>query len=106
MHILIGLAIAVALLYFWLIGHWFARILVFLLFGCGGFAGGAAIAGLFPNPSLAAATILGLIGVALMWPIASLPIYWRRFQSRDLDRRVARVMSVLAAGIPTLPEKH
>jgi hypothetical protein len=25
MHILIGLCLALALLYFWLIGHWFAR---------------------------------------------------------------------------------
>jgi hypothetical protein len=32
MHIIIGLAAAVALLYFWLSGHWFARVLAFLLF--------------------------------------------------------------------------
>ena len=31
MPILIGLALAAALLYFWLIGHWFARVLMFLL---------------------------------------------------------------------------
>jgi hypothetical protein len=31
MHSLIGLLLGVALLYFWLIGHWFARVLVFLM---------------------------------------------------------------------------
>jgi hypothetical protein len=31
MHIiLIGLLLALALLYFWLLGHWFARVLVLL----------------------------------------------------------------------------
>ena len=32
MHVLIGLCLGVALLYFWLLGHWFARILAFLIF--------------------------------------------------------------------------
>jgi hypothetical protein len=30
MHILIGLCLALALLYFWLLGHWFARVVMFL----------------------------------------------------------------------------
>jgi hypothetical protein len=32
MHFLVGLILAVVLLYFWLVGHWFARVLVFLMF--------------------------------------------------------------------------
>src|SRR5690348_14818851 len=31
MEILVGLGFAVVLLYLWLLGHWFARVLVFLL---------------------------------------------------------------------------
>ena len=30
MHIIVGLLLAIALLYFWLIGHWFGPVLVFL----------------------------------------------------------------------------
>jgi hypothetical protein len=77
MHVLIGLGAAVALLYFWLLGHWFARVLVFLfLVLCAGYVGlivnkdgdGAAIAG----------TVVFIIGAILSWPIASIPIvYWR-----------------------------
>jgi hypothetical protein len=54
MHILIGLALAVALLYFWLVGHWFARALVFLLFALAfGFAlGGAMSGGNFGGPAI------------------------------------------------------
>ena len=102
MHILIGLGIAVALLYFWLIGWWFARILVFLLFGCGGFAGGAAIAGLFPSPSFAVATILGLIGVALMWPIASIPTYYWRYKARQLQAMVDQAL--ISPKHPAIPD--
>ena len=31
-HIMVGVLLAIALLYFWLIGHWFARVLEFLMF--------------------------------------------------------------------------
>jgi hypothetical protein len=34
-HIIVGLLLAIALLYFWLIGHWFARVLVFLVLAGG-----------------------------------------------------------------------
>jgi hypothetical protein len=30
MHFLVGLCLALALLYFWLLGHWFARVVMFL----------------------------------------------------------------------------
>jgi hypothetical protein len=70
MELLIGLAMSAALLYFWLIGHWFARILVFL--------GLLALLGLivigWPN-TLAPAVLLGL---PIAWVVASVPmIYWR-----------------------------
>ena len=43
MHIIIGVGAAIALLYFWLIGHWFARVLVFPLLGGVLGLGGAAL---------------------------------------------------------------
>jgi hypothetical protein len=95
-HILIGIAIAVALLCFWLTGQWFARVLMFLLL--------AAVLGFYgsqwgqpracPNLTLDEALIdasrcvrpagadfsipAGLIGIALAWPLAGIPAYCRR----------------------------
>jgi hypothetical protein len=50
MHIIIGIGAAIALLYFWLIGHWFARVLVFLLLAVTLGVGGAGIVGTFNHP--------------------------------------------------------
>jgi hypothetical protein len=80
MHILIGLALAVALLYFWLIGHWFARVLAFLVFAvCLGAAAGAGLAAANPADG-AFVGILGLIfGTVAAWFVSGIPIYyWRR----------------------------
>lgn len=80
MVFLIGLLSAIALLYFWLIGHWFARILAFLLFVpvvvvCAGRA--------FPNSVDQVGAILILVClIALAWPIASIPIYVWRWRAR------------------------
>jgi hypothetical protein len=82
MHILIGLALAVALLFFWLGGHWFARVLTFLLFATMlGF-----ILGWLTPPSYGEHyNQMGVvIGIALAWPIAGIPTYywrahWRRY---------------------------
>lgn len=74
MEILAGLAMAGALLYFWLLGHWFARVLMFL---------GLEIIALFcffpmsfVHPAFIAAGFVFLVGG---WPVATLPkYYWRR----------------------------
>jgi len=72
MHVLIGIAMAVALLYFWLIGHWFARILVCLLFGTLGVL-------------LASGNTIALIcAVVLAWPLASLPSYYWQRRARQM----------------------
>jgi len=74
-HIIVGLLLAIALLYFWLIGHWFARVLVFLMLAVVGFIAGVNIPPHNPTGSI----ICGIIGAALAWPLASIPIYyWRR----------------------------
>ena len=76
MHIIVGLLLAIALFYFWLIGHWFARVLVFLMLAVVGFIAGANVP---TSPSPAGSIICGLIGAALAWPLASIPIYyWHR----------------------------
>lgn len=75
MHIIIGLAAGVALLYFWLIGHWFARVLVFLMLACGGFLAGGAMAHDMPSW-----IVLGTICAALTWPLAGLPVYYWRWR--------------------------
>jgi hypothetical protein len=74
-HILVGLVAVLALLYFWLIGHWFARVLMFLVLGAvGGFVAAMLVSSTpQPNP------IGYLLGFALAWPVSGLPeYYWRR----------------------------
>lgn len=77
MEMLIGLAMSAALLYFWLLGHWFARVLVFLgLAGVSGFAG--LIVG-STNSNAGAGVTIGLLGLGAAWVVAALPtFYWRR----------------------------
>jgi hypothetical protein len=95
MHILIGVGVGLALLWTWLRGWWFARLIVFL---------GLAICGLFIGGSLSSAPgvpvlgnpagiLGGLLGVAVAWPLASLPTYYWRRQFR------------LALGAPFTPSR-
>jgi len=75
MHIIIGLLLGIALLYFWLVGHWFARILMFIVLTV--LFSAVALAGDNREP----ATNLFLLALAIGagWIVASLPLYyWRR----------------------------
>ena len=92
MHIIIVLAAAVALLYFWLLGHWFARIVAFLLFAViTGLGGGAMFAAIAAVPNAQGPFIVGaILGLPLAWPLASLPIYYYRRQARKLDEAIQR----------------
>lgn len=75
-EILIGLGMGLALLYFWLLAHWFARIVMFMLLCPAlGFAGAALGAQAHDQWSWIP---LGLLGLAIAWPVASLPLYYRR----------------------------
>ena len=72
MSIPLCIAIGVLLLYFWLIGHWFARVLAFL-----------PLAGLLmmmndavKSPEMRTAWLC--LAPFVAWLIASLPIYYRR----------------------------
>ena len=78
MHILIGLGAAVVLLYFWLIGHWFARVLVFIgLFLIAAALGIATGCSVLPGAQVYGVVVF--IGSAIgAWYLASAPIlYWR-----------------------------
>jgi|SRR5579862_1315166 len=77
MHILIGLCLGLALLYYWLLAHWFARVLVFLLLGAVFATAGYALGDTRSDP--ATACMLALIGGAAAWFAAAIPTwYWTR----------------------------
>lgn len=78
MEILIGLAVAAALLYFWLIGHWFARVLVFLGLAPTIFVVLLATSHYSETAAAGAIIIAGSLGLALAWPLAGLPVYYWR----------------------------
>jgi hypothetical protein len=91
MHIvfglLFGIGFALLLLYSWLMGQWFARVLMFLIFGSIGFAIGC-------MPLYGSNAGLGLIlipcGVWVGWLLASIPIYIQRWKDRqEIDASMA-----------------
>jgi len=89
MELMIGAGLALALLYFWLLGHWFARVVMFLLLAVVGFIAGAALASASPNPPTFALVLFGLIGAALAWPLSGIPIYYWRHQFRLMGGSLA-----------------
>jgi hypothetical protein len=62
MHFLVGAAVFLVLLYFWLLGHWFARVVVFLILAtpCIGLM-------MFGSPE---GIQIGLVFGLATWPIA------------------------------------
>lgn|SRR5215472_9106134 len=97
MHILIAIGIALALLYWWLRGHWFARIIVLIV--------------LVPTLSLGLAVlnsdnapyslvVSAVLGVLFAWPIASLPTYYHRYQARLDAEHQAAMRAYLLSNAP------
>jgi hypothetical protein len=82
-HILIGGVFALVVLFFWLTGHWFARVVAFLLFA--GVLGllGALMTGMAERPEHNNGWVGLLLGIALAWPVSGIPIYWFRHQARN-----------------------
>jgi hypothetical protein len=76
MHILAGLILAATLLYFWLLGHWFARVLVFLALVCTlVFVGFLCCAG-----NGAQFVTISVVGGVSGWFVSGIPVYWHRYQ--------------------------
>lgn len=83
MHVLLGIAVGVVLLYFWLLAHWFARVLMVILL-VPLFA--IAVAGVFyrmdPTAALAPETLGVVIGAVAAWYAAGIPTYYWRWRLR------------------------
>jgi len=56
---------------------------MFVLLAAVGFAVGAGLASTTTNPPQAAPVLCGIIGAALAWPLASIPLYYRRHRERQ-----------------------
>lgn len=105
MHILIGLCMGLVLLYFWLLAHWFARVLMFLLLGAIFGAAGLAL-GDDPNHQ-GGALMIALIGVVAAWFVAGIPIYyWRPRISAALAAGEARDKQLTRETIEAFNRKH
>jgi hypothetical protein len=82
MVVFVWVIAVIALLFFWLSGHWFARVLMFLLFalplGC--------LAGLAGYEHPAGEVILALAGIAMAWLLSGLPARYYNHQSRRATR--------------------
>lgn len=107
MEILIGLALGVALLYLWLAGHWFGRVLMFLLLA--GIIGGLLCVAVTPADLDGAANPLGfigfIVGTVIAWFVSGIPAYKRRRQIKVASAGCSS-LSVPAArpfGLPPLP---
>lgn len=85
MHIIVGLILALVLLYFWLLGHWFARILTFLLLAAMFGVIGAMLTGMEKPPEASHGWVGLLLGAALAWPVAGIPIYYWRHEIRKIE---------------------
>jgi hypothetical protein len=76
---------ALALLYFWLSGNWFARVIVWLALGavCGVAFAEYVLTALQAGYSPALATVLLCSGWAIAWPISGIPINLKRRHARQ-----------------------
>jgi hypothetical protein len=76
LHILVGIGVAVVLLYYWLLGHWFARALTFLALAVVMGMGLALLMASAANAGAANGPFGLLAGAALAWPVSGIPAYW------------------------------
>ncbi|HKD75158.1 MAG TPA: hypothetical protein VKB76_06665 [Ktedonobacterales bacterium] len=93
MHILLGICFALVLLYTWLVGWRYPRLIMFLLLAAVGFVVGAGLASTTTSSPQVAIVVCGSLGAALAWPLASIPLYYRRHQERQerLSNRIPRL---------------
>jgi hypothetical protein len=80
MHIIIGLALATFVLWLWLAGHWFGRVLAFLLFGV--VAAVVAIAAGDGKGVIVA--VSGIFGLIAAWLLSGAPRYYYQERIRQM----------------------
>lgn len=86
MGLLIGFTTILALLYFWLVGRWFARVLMFALFAASLMAGQNKAS---HDADAATVIFLMLACCVIAWLISGLPVYFHR--RRVIDQRPMRL---------------
>lgn len=86
MTTLIALALGAALLYFWLVGHWFARVLMFLaLLAAAAFI---ALAAAQNSPADVGAPLFTFAaGGVIAWYASRLPLYYWRWNQKNIYLR-------------------
>lgn len=94
MEILLGLALGAALLYAWLVGHWFARVLVFLLLtpALGLAVAALLVAGANQQAAPIALAFSGMLGGVAAWFVSGAPVYYWRAQLKRLDPHAYAVL--------------
>lgn len=91
MHILIGITLALGLLYFWLVGHWFARFIMFWPLALVGFCANLlVISWLTPNVNNAAMILAGAFGLVWGFGLTNLPRYWAAYRYRTQVLGISR----------------
>jgi multisubunit Na+/H+ antiporter MnhF subunit len=83
MHIIIGLGLALVLLYYWMSAHWFVRVVAFLLLAIPS-CGIIALCDAYPNRGFAVP-----VAIVLCWLIASIPTYRARYLARHTSLELA-----------------
>jgi hypothetical protein len=81
---LVALAVGVVLLYYWLLGHWFARVLTFLALAVIMGMGLALLMASAANAGAANGPFGLLLGAALAWPVSGIPAYYWRWRFKQI----------------------
>lgn len=94
MELLIGLILIIPLLWLWLAGHWFGRVLAFIGFAIALGAGGATfMLSIAPGSGPGGGGVYGFVlGVGLAWLLASWPIW----HQRKLAKAAAEELAAMA----------
>jgi hypothetical protein len=83
MVILIGIVLALGALYWWLLGHWYARIIMLFPFAAlFGFIGIAAGISSVPDHNSMLGVVGGTVGIAIAWFVSGAPIYYYRHRAQ------------------------
>lgn len=84
---LVAVVLGLGVLWFWLVGHWFARLLAFplLALAIGACIGGILEQFLQPQDKPISALIAVLVGGFLGWHLSGLPIrFWRKREVQEV----------------------